>query len=82
VACSASSPGVRRRSDDDSWVEVELGGDDVLVVVRVNDWSQEPKIAELLQGSGARAVLDELALDKHWRDLEVEHPTGHPTPPA
>jgi hypothetical protein len=71
---------VRRRSDRDSWVEVQLGGSDVLVVVRVRDWSQEPRIAELLQQAGARAVLDQLALDKDWHDLELEHHSGQPAP--
>jgi hypothetical protein len=71
---------VRRRSDEDSWTEVELDSDDVLVVVRVRDWSQEPAIAALLAKNDARAVLDELTLDKHWRDLELVHPSGQPAP--
>jgi hypothetical protein len=52
------------------------------VVVREHDWSHEPEIAKLLQQNGARAVLDELTLDKHWRDLELEHPSGQSEPPT
>jgi len=73
---------VRRHSDEDRWCEVELGGSDVLLVVRVRDWSREPDIAKLLQGAGARAVLDQLALDHDWHDLEELHPSGQAQPPA
>jgi hypothetical protein len=73
---------VRRRTDTDSWSEVQLDGTDVLVVVRVRDWSQEPKIAERLEQAGARAVLDQLALDKDWHELELEHHSGQPAPVA
>ncbi|MBV9171748.1 MAG: hypothetical protein JOZ81_16885 [Chloroflexi bacterium] len=72
---------VRRRPEEDRWCEVELGSDDALVVVRVRDWSQEPRIAALLKQTGARAVLDQLALDKDWHELELEHPSGQETPP-
>ncbi|MBV9323261.1 MAG: hypothetical protein JO352_05680 [Chloroflexi bacterium] len=71
---------VRRRPEEDRWCEVELGGDDVLVVVRVRDWSHEDRIAAVLNQAGARAVLDRLALDKDWHDLELEHPSGKPAP--
>lgn len=71
---------VRRRPEEDRWCEVELGGDDVLVVVRVRDWAQEPRIAAVLEQAGARAVLDQLALDKDWHDLELEHPSGQAAP--
>jgi hypothetical protein len=73
---------VRRRPDEDRWCEVELGGDDVLVVVRVRDWSQEDKIARALSQTGARAVLDQFALDKGWHQLELEHPSRQDPPPG
>jgi len=73
---------VRRRSDKHSWCEVQLGGSDVLVVVRVRDWSREPQVADLLQRAGARAVLDQPALDKDWHELELEHPSGQAAPTA
>lgn len=71
---------IRRHSDEDRWCEVELGASDVLLVVRVRDWAQEPTIANLLQKAGARAVLDQLALDKDWHDLEAIHPSGQALP--
>jgi hypothetical protein len=73
---------VRRHKDEDRWCEVELGASDVLVIVRVRDWSQEPAIASSLQRQGARAVLDQLALDKDWHELEAIHPSGQSAPPA
>jgi hypothetical protein len=73
---------VRRRPAADAWCEVPLGSDDVLVVARVRDWSREDRVAATLQQAGARCVLDQLALDKSWRELELEHPSGQPAPAA
>lgn len=73
---------VRRPREQDCWCEVELGGDDVLVAVRVQDWSQEDKIAAALSQAGAPAVLDQFALDKDWHQLELEHPSRQSPPPA
>ena len=72
---------VRRRPEEDRWCEVDLDSNDVLVVARVRDWSQEDRIAALLRTAGARAVLDQLALDKDWHDLELEHQSGAAAPP-
>jgi hypothetical protein len=71
---------VRRRPEEDRWCEVELGADDILVVVRVQDWSQEDKISAALSQAGARAVLDQFALDKDWHQLELEHPSRQDPP--
>jgi hypothetical protein len=73
---------VRRRPDVDSWTEVELDDQSVLVAVRVRDWAHEPEIAALLTRAGAVRVLDRLDLDHTWQELEVEHHSGQPAPAA
>jgi hypothetical protein len=71
---------VRRRPEEDRWCEVPVDGDEVLVVVRVEDWSREPQIAELLMHVGARCVVDHLDLDRTWEELEFEHPSQSTCP--
>jgi len=71
---------VRRRPEEDRWCEVPVDSSDVLVVARVRDWSHEPEIAALMTGAGARCVVDHLDLDRTWRELEREHPSGQPAP--
>jgi len=73
---------IRRRTQADAWCEVPLERNDVLVVARVRDWSHEDRVAAALQQAGARCVLDQLALDKSWHELELEHPSGQPAPAA
>jgi hypothetical protein len=73
---------VRRRPDVDSWSEVALDDQSVLVAVRVRDWSHEPEMAALLTSAGAETVLDRLDLDHTWQQLEVEHRSGQPVPVA
>ena len=50
------------------------------LVVRVQYWSREPEIAELLTRVGARCVVDHLDLDRTWDELEFEHPSHEPAP--
>ena len=71
---------VRRRPEEDRWFEVPLNGDQVLVLARVRDWSQEAKIAALFEEAGALAVLYQLDRDTDWRTLERQHPSGQPVP--
>jgi hypothetical protein len=71
---------VRRRPEEDRWCEVPINGQEVLVVVRVPDWSHEPEIAELLTQVGARCVLDHPELDRSWDELELEHPSHAAAP--
>jgi hypothetical protein len=73
---------VRRRPEEDRWCEIPIGGEEVLVVVRVADWSREPQIADLLTRTGARCVVDRLDLDRSWDELEFEHPSHTPAPVA
>jgi hypothetical protein len=71
---------VRRRPEEDRWFEIPLQGDEVLVVARVQNSSQEDKVAALLKDAGARAVLDQPDGTSDWDRLELQHPTGQPAP--
>jgi hypothetical protein len=71
---------VRRRPEEDCWCEVPIDSSDVLVVARIQNWSHEPEIAALMTAAGARCVVDHLDLDRTWRELEREHPSGQPAP--
>jgi hypothetical protein len=71
---------VRRQPDVDRWCELALNDQNVLVAVRVRDWTHEAEIAALLTQAGAVSVLDHLELDHTWQELEIEHRSGVPAP--